>query len=114
MTVAPLHKLLGLGEGSTDVVPRYWANLPVGAPDCPDCGGSGFWKIEDCVGRCGCMPPFMIRDRITGELRFGSLAVDGRRDGNPVSMQEAEHRHQKGACIARQAIDNLQEGSPMP
>jgi hypothetical protein len=84
----------------------HYAAMPVGDPECPACGGSGFFQDEDSSGRCGCMPPLMVVDRETGFPRAGSLLLEGRMDGRPISQEEAEYRHQLGV---RMADDTLAE-----
>jgi hypothetical protein len=84
---------------------EHFAAMPVGDRNCKECGGTGFANYGDTVGRCGCMPPFMVQDPVTGAVRYGSLLIDGRLDGATVNQREAEDRHQEGIRIAEEVRD---------
>jgi len=88
--------------GEVHVSDDYFLARPIADPACPDCGGGGFVHHRDWSHRCDCMPPFMVCDRKTGFRRFGHLLLDGRKDGRPISQEEAEYRHQKGFEIAQE------------
>lgn len=88
--------------------------IPLGDPNCPECGGTGFVAIDTCVGRCECMPPFLVQEEGSGRLRHGSLLIDGRMDGAPISPEQAEYRHQEAARIAKRHEADLQDASGEP
>lgn len=85
----------------------HFAAIPIGDQNCEMCGGSGFANYGDSAGRCGCMPPFVVQDRVTGAMRYGNLLIDGRMDGQPVDREEAEHRHQVGADMAAEQYEEM-------
>jgi len=85
----------------------HFAAIPIGDQNCEMCGGSGFANYGDSAGRCGCMPPFVVQDRVTGAMRYGNLLIDGRLDGQPVDREEAKHRHQVGADMAAEQYEKM-------
>lgn len=85
----------------------HYSKMPVGDLNCAECGGSGCVQDGYSSGRCGCMPPFMVIDRDTGASRYGSLLLDGRMDGRPISRREAEHRHQEGVRLADETLAKM-------
>lgn len=34
--------------------------VPLGKPDCEQCGGCGFVEYDDTAGRCECMPALVL------------------------------------------------------
>ena len=58
------------------------------------------------------MPPLMVIDRETGFPRAGSLLLEGRMDGRPISREEAEHRHQEGVKLADEIVAKMKRRWP--
>jgi hypothetical protein len=42
-----------------DVV-DFVRSIPVGKPECDQCGGCGFVEYDDIAGRCECMPDLVL------------------------------------------------------